>query len=49
MTNKKEPKKHKIGCRLCGRKDGVTKKYGLNMCRQCFKSKAAEMGFKKYN
>jgi len=35
-------------CRRCGRKAGLIRKYGINLCRQCFREVAAELGFKKY-
>ncbi|MEM0492406.1 MAG: 30S ribosomal protein S14 [Candidatus Thermoplasmatota archaeon] len=38
----------KVGCELCGRKRGIIRKYGLHFCRQCFREKAEELGFKKY-
>ena len=37
------------GCERCGRKRGLIRAYGLHMCRQCFREKAEEMGFKKYS
>jgi small subunit ribosomal protein S14 len=36
-------------CKNCGRHGGHINKYGLNLCRQCFKRMAKELGFKKYN
>ncbi len=47
------PKKRKQGevihkCRRCGRTGAHISKYGLNMCRHCFREKASELGFKKY-
>ncbi len=36
-------------CRFCGRRDGLIRKYGLITCRQCFRERAPELGFKKYN
>ncbi|KAL2151846.1 hypothetical protein VTH82DRAFT_5030 [Thermothelomyces myriococcoides] len=27
---------------------GLIRKYGLNICRQCFREKAADIGFVKY-
>ena len=35
-------------CRRCGRKRGLIRKYGIYLCRQCFREVAAELGFKKY-
>ena len=37
------------GCVLCDRKRGLVRRYGLNLCRQCFRDKATELGFKKYD
>ena len=36
-------------CIRCGRTRGHIKKYGLNLCRQCFREIATKIGFKKYN
>jgi len=36
------------GCEMCGRRRGIIRKYGLHLCRQCFRDKAEELGFKKY-
>lgn len=36
-------------CERCGRIRGHIRKYGLNMCRQCFREIATELGFKKYS
>ncbi|GGJ13231.1 30S ribosomal protein S14 [Halobellus salinus] len=35
-------------CRRCGRNQGLVGKYDINLCRQCFREVAREMGFKKY-
>ncbi|RZN15823.1 MAG: 30S ribosomal protein S14 [Methanosarcinales archaeon] len=35
-------------CRRCGRKQGLVRKYGLYLCRQCFREMAYEVGFRKY-
>ena len=48
------PKERKHGrssrkCRRCGRIRGHIKKYGLNLCRQCFREIATKLGFKKYS
>ena len=34
-------------CRRCFTTRGLIRKYGLNMCRRCFREKAVEIGFKK--
>jgi small subunit ribosomal protein S14 len=36
-------------CRICGRKQGLVRKYGIYFCRQCFRENARKMGFKKLN
>ncbi|AEF96447.1 30S ribosomal protein S14 [Methanotorris igneus] len=51
----KAPWKRKYGigirpCRRCGHVGpGLIRKYGLNLCRQCFREVAAKLGFKKYD
>ena len=49
-----KPKDRKIGiavkkCERCGRYGAHIKSYGINMCRQCFREAANEIGFKKYS
>jgi len=44
---KKKMEKHK--CRMCGAKIGVIRKYGLMICRRCFKENAVKLGFKKFD
>jgi len=36
-------------CKNCGRNGGHIRKYGLNLCRQCFRDMAADLGFKKFS
>ena len=48
------PKKRSCGistkrCRRCGRIRGHIDKYGLDLCRQCFREIAQRIGFKKYS
>lgn len=48
------PKKRTTGtarhrCRRCLRIGGHVSKYGLHLCRQCFREIAPKIGFKKYN
>ncbi len=51
---KQRPKKvYKFGkgsrpCRRCGSYGPVIRRYGLNLCRQCFREVAKQLGFKKY-
>ena len=49
-----KPKDRKFGiackkCENCGRQGGHVGQYGLNLCRQCFRELAEELGFKKYS
>ncbi|KAM4801988.1 small ribosomal subunit protein uS14-like [Urocitellus parryii] len=34
-------------CRMCSNWHGLIRKYGLNMCRQCFRQYAKDIGFIK--
>ncbi|PQE05620.1 40s ribosomal s29 protein [Rutstroemia sp. NJR-2017a BBW] len=34
-------------CRVCTHKAGLIRKYGLNICRQCFREKSQDIGFIK--
>lgn len=48
------PKKRKFGistkkCERCGRFGAHISSYGLNLCRQCFRYIATDIGFKKYS
>jgi len=48
------PKPRKYGratkkCRRCGRPGGYISKYGLELCRTCFRDIAVNLGFKKYS
>lgn len=48
------PKERKFGpttknCRLCGNVHAHIGKYGLNICRRCFRNVAQKIGFKKYS
>ncbi len=36
-------------CRHCGRTRAHIRKYGLEVCRQCFREIATQIGFKKYS
>ena len=35
-------------CRVCNNTHGVIRKYGMNLCRQCFRNYAKDIGFVKY-
>ena len=36
-------------CERCGRAGAHIGKYGLNLCRQCFREISTKIGFKKYS
>ena len=49
-----KPKERKSGvsafkCERCGRFGAHIHKYGLHLCRQCFREIAEELGFKKFS
>jgi len=53
VTKRKPKKARKFGkgsrpCRRCGQYGPVIRKYGLDLCRQCFRELARSLGFKKY-
>lgn len=35
-------------CRVCSNQGGLIRKYGMNVCRQCFRQYAADIGFTKF-
>ena len=35
-------------CIRCGRTGAHIRRYGLHMCRQCFRDNAVDLGFKQY-
>ena len=48
------PKKRTQGqstkkCRLCGNTHAVIHKYGIELCRKCFRETGPKIGFKKYS
>ncbi|KAJ1974001.1 40S ribosomal protein S29 [Dimargaris verticillata] len=46
------PRKYGKGsrqCRVCTHRAGLIRKYQLNICRQCFRENAKDIGFKKLN
>lgn len=51
MRIKEKQKKYgrRDGCVRCGRRRGIIRRYGMHLCRQCFREIAEEMGFKKYS
>lgn len=53
MGKFRPPKPKRMGrgaqrCSRCGSRDSVIQKYGLYLCRQCFRELAPIMGFKKF-
>ena len=36
------------GSRVCNSRRGLIRKYGLDICRRCFREYAADIGFVKY-
>lgn len=36
-------------CQRCGRRGAHISKYGVELCRQCFREIAKDIGFKKYS
>jgi small subunit ribosomal protein S14 len=49
--SKPKEKKYGIGnkkCHRCGKFGAHINKYGLDICRQCFRDVAPELGFRKY-
>ncbi|KAK4534294.1 hypothetical protein CDCA_CDCA01G0319 [Cyanidium caldarium] len=46
----KRPRKFGKGgreCRVCTARQGLIRKYGLNLCRRCFREQAEKIGFEK--
>ncbi len=48
------PKDRKCGfsihkCQVCLRTGGYVGKYGIGLCRHCFRDFAQKLGFKKFN
>lgn len=47
-SKKKERQDAKnLKCTVCGSDKGLIHKYGLNICRRCFREVASSIGFKK--
>ena len=36
-------------CKRCGSNKGFIEKYGINLCRKCFREMAHKIGFKKFS
>ncbi len=39
----------KYKCAICGRPGAHINKYGIHLCRQCFREVAKEIGFETYS
>ncbi len=48
MAARKKFGKGSRRCKLCGRRNGLVRKYGLNLCRQCFREVAKKIGFRQF-
>ncbi|UCD26255.1 MAG: 30S ribosomal protein S14 [Candidatus Bathyarchaeota archaeon] len=53
MVKQKPKRERKYGkgtrpCRRCGSYGSVIRRYGLDLCRQCFREIAEDLGFKKF-
>ncbi len=53
MGKVRPPKERKYGrgtirCQRCGTREAVIRKYGLMLCRRCFREVAEELGFRRY-
>ncbi|MEK6959347.1 MAG: 30S ribosomal protein S14 [archaeon] len=42
-------KKRDRVCKICGTRKGFLRRYGLNICRRCFKDNAIRLGFAKFD
>ncbi|MGC8571264.1 30S ribosomal protein S14 [Caldivirga sp.] len=40
--------KGSIRCVRCGTHEAIIRKYGLMLCRRCFREVAPQLGFRKY-
>ncbi len=51
MAGKRPRVRHgkNLRCQRCGRPEAVIRKYGLYICRHCFREIAMELGFRKYS
>ncbi|MEM2108946.1 MAG: 30S ribosomal protein S14 [Candidatus Odinarchaeota archaeon] len=36
-------------CKLCGTHQALIRRYGIYICRRCFRESAKKIGFKKYS
>ncbi len=45
----RSPKLKEYKCRICGGNRGMIRKYGILLCRRCFKDHAGQLGFRKFD
>lgn len=38
-----------VRSRICGSRRGLIRKYGIDLCRRCFREQAEAIGFKKFS
>ena len=48
-TKLRKGKGKEKACRRCGNARGLIRKYGMKLCRRCFKDFAPQLGFVKYD
>lgn len=53
MGKVRPPKERKFGrgtfrCQRCGTREAIIRRYGLMLCRRCFREVAEELGFRRY-
>ncbi|MEM0243010.1 MAG: 30S ribosomal protein S14 [Candidatus Aenigmatarchaeota archaeon] len=41
--------RERFRCRKCNSKKGIIKKYGILLCRKCFREEAKRIGFIRFN
>lgn len=46
--NPRKSGKTTLRCIRCGRTGAHIRRFGLHLCRQCFRENAIELGFKQY-
>jgi small subunit ribosomal protein S29e len=47
-THNNDNSKGRRYCRVCSTRRGLIRRYGLDMCRRCFREYAEKIGFQKY-
>lgn len=49
LPNERSCGQNLFKCNKCGRTGGHINKYGLHLCRHCFRENARDIGFKQYS